>query len=288
MKSDAKERNVPSYSKLVHGYMGFLTGTGKSLSTIACYRGDLGLLEQFLDEKKKDFYSLSAKDFAAYQAWLEKQGLKTNTRRRKILSAKALVKYAVSRKKVAPSAIQFVKTPERLERLPWIPSAENFGKILESSGGETHLALRNELMVRLLAETGLTVAELCALRWDQWRGEQIEAGGKKARILRINKETRAKLEQWRAANKGKNLFPGFNRHGPTSERMTTRGVELFFRKLARDTGFRSLKPKTLRHYAISSWLRENLAETEIQKRLGVHPNYSFHAYRKFLDRSHSN
>jgi site-specific recombinase XerD len=285
MKSVQKERTIPTYAKLVKGYMGFLTGTGKSISTISCYQGDLSLLERFLREKKKDFYRLNAKDFASYYVWLEKQGLKTNTRRRKILSAKALVKYAVSRKKVAASAIQFVKTPERLERLPWIPTESEFGKILACLKAETPLGLRNLLIVRLLAETAMTVAEVCSLRWDQCAGEKIECAGKKARAAKISADTKMILERWRKANPGKNLFPGFNRHGPTSERMTPRGVELFFRHLSKQSGFRSLKPKTLRHYAITAWLRENLAESEIHRRLGVHPNFSFHAYRKFLERA---
>src|SRR4051812_47063380 len=127
MKTKKNERAVPSFAKLVKGYVGFLQGTGKSLSTIGCYKGDLSLLEDFLAERKKDFYSLTAKDFAAFEYWMEKAGLKMNTRRRKILSAKALVKYAVSRKKMsAVGGVQFVKTPERLERLPWIPTGSDF------------------------------------------------------------------------------------------------------------------------------------------------------------------
>ncbi|MGE3262899.1 MAG: tyrosine-type recombinase/integrase [Bacteriovoracia bacterium] len=289
MKAKKSERRVPivipSYAKLVKGYVGFLTGTGKSLATVTCYKGDLSLLEEFLTERKKDFYQLNAKDFAAYEYWMEKRGLKMNTRRRKILSAKSLVKYAVSRKKVAPSAVQFVKTPERLERLPWIPSENDFSKLLGHVKGETPLGLRNRLLVRLLAETGLTLAEVCALRWNQIQGDKVEAGqgGKKERTLKISADTRGQLTEWRKSNSGKHLFPGFNRHGITSEKMTPRGVELFFRHLSKQTGFRALKPKTLRHYCITNWLRADLPENEIQRRLGVHPNYSLHAYRKFLE-----
>lgn len=286
MNLNKNERAIPSYAKLVKGYVGFLTGTGKSLSTIACYRGDLSLFEDFLLERKKDFYQLNAKDFAAYEYWMEKQGLKMNTRRRKILSAKALVKYAVSRKKMsALTNVQFVKTPERLERLPWIPSETDFSKVLDLAKGSTKLNLRNELIVRLLAETGLTLAEVCALRWDQIQGDRVETGGKKSRTLRVAAETSSKLSAWRKENTGKHLFPGFNRHGITSEKMTPRGVELFFRHLSKVSGFRSLKPKTLRHYCIASWLKADLPETEIQRRLGVHPNYSLQPYRKFLERN---
>lgn len=285
--ADAKpnEKKKPAFAKLVKGYMGFLTGTGKSLSTISSYKGDLDLFEQFLAARKKDFYKLAARDFESYQYWLEQQGLKTNTRRRKILSAKALVRYAVSRKKVAPSTVQYVKTPERLERLPWIPNEKEFEKILSTLEAKTPLGLRNLLVVRLLTETGLALAELCALKWDQWKGNGLELEGKRPRRLQLSSEVVNLLEEWREKNPGKHLFPGFNRHGITSEKMTPRGVELFFRRLAKQTGFRYLKPKTLRHFTITQWLRENVAEKEIQRRLGVHSSYSLHAYRKFLDRN---
>lgn len=289
MRPEAKEnarsaQSKPSYAKLMKGYMGFLTGTGKSLTTISSYRGDLELFERFLKERKRDFYRLSQKDFEAYQVWLEKQGLKTNTRRRKILSAKALVKYAVSRKKVAPSAVQYVKAPERLERLPWIPSPEEFARILALCEPKSPLSLRNWLVVKLLSETGLSLAELCGLRWDQCQEQAISVEGKRPRRLEIAAETAARLREWRGKNSCRHLFPGFNRHGVTSERMTPRGVELFFRVLAKNSGCRWLKPKTLRHYCIVEWLRSGMPDAEVQKRLGVHPAYSLQPYRKVLER----
>lgn len=280
MKQNCKER--PGFQKLVKGYLGFLTGTGKSLSTISSYKGDLGLLEAFLQEKKKDFYKINQKDFSAYQLWLEKQGLKTNTRRRKILSAKALVRYAVSRKKLRPSAVQFVKAPERLERLPWIPVPTEWNEISAHLNSKTPLALRNALVVQLLSETGMTVAELCELRWENISGNNIEIESKKPRKLKVSQKAEAWLAEWRNLHEGKFLFPGFNRHGITSEKMTTRGVELHFRVLSKNSGFKALKPKTLRHFAVASWLRDEIPEEEIHRRLGVHPNYSFDAYRKHL------
>lgn len=287
MKLENKERAKPSFPALVKGYMGFLTGTGKSSSTIASYRGDLSLFEKFLREKKRDFYRLVPRDFDAYQVWLEKNGLKTNTRRRKVLSAKALVKYAVSRKKLAPSQVQFVKTPERLERLPWIPARAEFLRILGCVDAKTKTGLRNYLAVLLLAETGLSLAELCALRWEDVQGGVVVAGGKRPRKIRLSKETDAKLGEWREKNDGKHLFPGFNRYGITSEKMTPRGVELYFKVLAKSSGFRALKPKTLRHYCIVEWLRGGVAEAEVLHRLGVHPNYPLSPYRKVLEREAS-
>lgn len=288
MDVDAKERGKPRFASLVKGYMGFLVGTGKSLSTISSYKGDLDLFEKFLREKKRDFYRLVPRDFESYQVWMEKSGMKTNTRRRKIISAKALVKYAVSRKKLKPSAIQFVRAPERLERLPWIPSLADCERVLASVDTQTMTGLRNHLVVALLAETGMTLAELCRLRWDQWSPGRLSVeGGKRPRRLEISATTEEKLREWRKRNPGRHLFPGFNRHGITSEKMTPRGVELFFRRLARATGLRALKPKSLRHFRIVDWLRAGVADSVIQQRLGVHPSYSLAAYKKVLSRDAS-
>ena len=61
-------------------------------------------------------------------------------------------------------------------------------------------------------------------------------------------------------------------------------MELYFRVLGKGSGFRHLKPKTLRHFCIVEWLRAGIAEKEILMRLGVHPSFSLAAYRKVLDR----
>jgi site-specific recombinase XerD len=295
MKEDLKERGKamsekqrPTVARLVKGYMGFLVGTGKSASTISSYKGDLDLFERFLRESRRDFYRLQSRDFEGYQEWLEKAGMKMNTRRRKILSAKALVRFAVTRKKLPPSNnVQFVKAPERLERLPWIPSLKEFEHILSCVDVKTQTGMRNFLVVSLLAETGLSLAELCRIRWDLVSEGFISVEGeKRPRRLALSSGTAARLGEWRArvGNKGKYLFPGFNRHGITSEKMTPRGVELYFRVLSRSAGYRHLKPKTLRHFCIVEWLRSGLPDVEVQKRLGVHPNYSLAAYRKVLER----
>lgn len=278
----AEKKSIPSFGKLSKGFLGFLQGIGKASATVNSYGADLAMLEKFLAARKKDFYSLNAKDFAAYEVWLEKQGMKTNTRRRKILTAKSLVRYAVSRKKLAASSIQFVKSPDRLERLPWIPTVKNWVAIAAHLKPKTNLDLRNAVLAHLLAETGITVAELCDLRSDQIKGARLELEGKKPRNIRLEAKTAALISEWKQKHKGKFLLPGFNRHGITSQKMTPRGVELVFRALSRKSGFPHLKPKTLRHFAVAQFLRKEIPDPEILRILGVRKSYSLDAYRKHL------
>jgi integrase/recombinase XerD len=186
------------------------------------------------------------------------------------------------RKKLRLSPAQFVRAPERIERLPWIPAKPQITTVLESLPKDTATAKRNYILVQMILETGLSVAELCSLQWEDLQGTKIQVLGKRARELKLSKELTGELKVWRKIAKGKFLFPGFNRHGLHTERMTPRGVELVFHSLAKQFALKDMKPKTLRHYAILRWLESEMKEAEILRRLGVNPAYPLEAYRKFL------
>lgn len=281
MMDDSKDK---FFVKILKSYLGFLQGTGKSSATIGSYAGDLNVFHVFLQEKKKDFKKIEARDLRSFLTWMESKGFKTNTRRRKLLTVKGMVRYAVSRKKIFAADVKFLPTPDRLERLPWIPRQKEFSQISDTMGmPEAGVALRNKILFRLLSETGLAVAELCALRWDQVLPRSLLLQGKREREIALNPDTASLLALWSKEKRGDFVFPGFNRFGPTSMKISPRGVELLFRKIALVTGRKSLKPKTLRHYAIVSWLQSNVDDKEIQRRLGVHKNFSLAPYKKCLE-----
>ncbi|MCO5144489.1 MAG: tyrosine-type recombinase/integrase [Oligoflexia bacterium] len=266
-------------------YLGFLKGRSKSTSTISSYKTDLELLEKFLQKKKKDFFQLRAKDFSQYEIWLEQQGLKTNTKRRKLITAKALVRYAVSRKKMSGERITFFRPPNRHERLPWIPGKEVYDKVFNSIEAEkVPIGKRNRLLVAMISELALQAAELCSLRWEHIQGKTLDLKTKKGRSLTLSSHLQDLLKDWKKQNhKGDYIFPGFNRHGIRTAKMTPRGLEKIFSLLAKQNNFPELKPKTLRHYAILQWLEAKTPETEIRRRLGVTSTYSLKPYLKVYE-----
>ncbi|NUM89277.1 MAG: tyrosine-type recombinase/integrase [Bdellovibrionales bacterium] len=276
-------RTKPSVEKLIRGYLGFCEGRGKAALTISSYGSDLHQFKNWLEERGLDFYSLRAKDFDLYLSDLRKEGKRVNTQRRKLLSARALYRYAFTRKKLDLHPALHVKAPERKERLPWIPNRDEVNRLISRCGGEGALAVRSRLIVRVLCETGMNVSELCSLEWRDCQGDQLTVQGKRKRVLRISQELRDLLAAWRMLHSGKHLFPGFNRFGPTSLRLTNRGVEVLFRRLS--TGLPRLHPKALRHHAVMAWLVEGVADTEIRRRLGVNPLWSLDLYRRALERT---
>lgn len=272
------------FEKALKGYLGFLTGTGKSLSTITSYKGDLKVFRAFIEANKLTFEKMQMKDFEAFDAYMVRHGLKTNTRRRKIITARALFRYAHSRKQISLSPGKFVRAPERYEKLPWIPTADQVAEICKQFKEKDELSLRNRLIVLLLLETGMLVSELCSLRFSDIDGIKISVPGKRERELTISKNLARIIESWQTVNTGKYLLPGYNRHGVTTAKMTPRGVELLFVTFANRLKLPKLKPKTLRHYAVLHWLKNNVNETEIQRRIGVNKQYSLHAYKDYLEK----
>ncbi len=273
-----------NFEKMLKGYLGFLTGTGKSLRTISSYRGDLLVLQEFLTKYKIAFVDVTAKDFDAFHYFLQKKGLKTNTRRRKLITARSLYRYALSRKKISFSPAKFIKPPDRLERLPWIPNAKQVNVFLETILPRTQLSKRNRLLVEILAETGISISELCSIAWEDVQGRSLKILGKKKREFKLSTTLAAELKAWHKDNKGKYIFPGFNRHGISTAKMTPRGVEIQFKYLAKQAALKQMKPKSLRHFVVAKWLQEKVEDEEILSRLGVSKNYSLDAYKKLLER----
>jgi integrase len=231
-------------------------------------------------ETKRDFISLQPKDFEAYHHFLKKRGLKTNTRRRKLITARSLFRYALTRKKIPFSPARYIKPPERRERLPWIPASSDIERFIAAIPPEHSLEARNRLLIRLLAETGIVVSELCALRWEDVSTKKLLIVGKRERQIPLSDSLAADFRVWRKQQPAaKYVFPGFNRYGPTTARMSSRAVEILFRKLSHAAGLPEIKPKSLRHFAVMLWLAE-LSDKEIQMRLGVNQAYSLERYKK--------
>lgn len=272
----------PRFEKVMKSFLGFLVGTKKSALTVSSYRSDLLVFQEFLREKNFTFDNLNAKQLASYDFFLRSRGLKANTRRRKLLTAKAIYRYALRRKQIDFSPAQFLKTPERREVLPWIPTRAEVERLIDAIPSRSELGRRNKLILELLRETGMSLSELCALRWEHIKNRKIEIKPKRPRDLRISASLQDELQVWRKEARADYVFPGFNRHGFVTPRMTPRGVELAVHDLAKKTGMPQFKPKSLRHFAILQWLNDSVAEAEILQRLGVRRAYPLAPYREYL------
>jgi site-specific recombinase XerD len=276
----AVEESLPS---LAEAYLTSLQETKSSLS-VSNYRGDLLLFFRFLSSRGYELNRCTASHLTKYDFWLAQRGAAINTRRRKILSARSLIRFAAKKAAFGSNrSALFFRAPARKDRLGYVLPVDQWKRLKrELKKSATPLGKRNRLLVSLLAGSGMLVAEACALRWANWKGTRLVVSGKRARTISLDKETQELLKEWRAEHRGIFVFPGHNRHGLQTQKMTPRGVELLFAAWAEKLALPRLKPKTLRHFAISEWLREGRNDQEIRIRLGVTSSYPLDLYKKHV------
>lgn len=271
-------------------FMGYLEGTQKSLNTIKSYRLDLLSFEAFLREeqvakpKTLDLAALSSKDIDRFHQSMMSEGLRANTRRRKLLTVHRFFGYLAGRKKVPDAMSKPIPTPSKIERVPFTVELETLLQAIQELPQETELDARNRVLLWTLAESGCLVSEVTHLKYDQFDVKgTLEVFGKSPRKLAVSRalvqavfnlrERTKKREPW--------LFLGFNKFGSMGNPITPRGVELLVKQYSPKlypNANTLLRPKTFRQSAVLKWFREGYTEKQIQEFLGLKTVYAFKAY----------
>jgi site-specific recombinase XerD len=290
--------------KALKSFIGYLEGTGKAAQTIKNYRLDILSFYGFLTRAEKitkasragkgiDIAALGAPDLERYHEHLKGLGHKTNTRRRKLLTAHRFLRYLSKRNQLDADIPTLMPTPHKIERIPFTVSQNELLQGIDSLPGETRLEQRNRTLLRLLAETGCLVSEVGRLRLSDIQGLELEISGKEQaqRKIPITPKLKQELEDLgqRSAGNSGFLFSGYNRHGPLSDSMSPRGVELLVKfyspKIAPSPAGQSpprLTPRTIRHSVVLAWFQAGLPQSEIQRRLGLKTAYAFRTFAPLL------
>ena len=229
---------------------------------------------------------ITPRDLDRFHDHLVSQGLKTNTRRRKLLTVRRFLSYLVNRNKLPVELGKKIPTPHKIERVPFVVSSEKLVQTIQSLGRETLLDERNRVLLWTLAETGCQVSEVATLRFEDWEvpegaGGQplLQLNGKSPRALPVSVELRESVLGLKARAGGTPyLFLGFNKFGSLGSAISPRGVELLVKFHAPKLGYPELTPRTFRHSAVLRWYQEGCSREEILKRLGLKTPYAFRSY----------
>ncbi|MEW6057844.1 MAG: tyrosine-type recombinase/integrase [Bdellovibrionota bacterium] len=264
-------------------FLGFLQARGKAINTIKNYACDLAELGQFCQTRGFDFQKLGLTELEAYHEDLKIRGLRPNSRRRKLMTAKSFLRYLSGRMDVSTVGSEKIIPPDKVEAPPRLVPRESLMGLMEAQPTSS-IGFRNRALIGVLLDTGMLVTEALALRpqdcfWDK-TGAMLSIGGKRARKVRVSKSTAEALKQVAALLKGpKYFFYGYSKAGPNAERLTARGVELLFKGWATSLGAKHLHPRTLRHLFVIENLLQGKNETEIMQSLGLKTPYAFRVYR---------
>ncbi|MCM2278299.1 MAG: site-specific integrase [Oligoflexia bacterium] len=285
-----RTRARANFPYALRSFIGYLEGTRKSAHTIKNYRLDLLSFQKFLTrgKGKPRLEQLGADDLEHFHAWLRSQGLKTNTRRRKLLTVQRFLAYLSRRNKAAVEVARKYPTPHKIERIPMTVSSQELIRAIRELPSETLLDARNRALLWSLAETGCLVSEVTRLHADDWQPTKVQIRGKSPREVPISSELHEAILRLRSQQSEPDfLFQGFNKFGSLGAPITSRGVELLVRSHAARLGFPELTPRTFRHSAVLRWFSEGLAREEIQRRLGLRTAYAFRVYDAMLSQGNA-
>lgn len=165
-----KQLNLPA---AIRSFTGYLEGTEKAAHTIKSYKLDLLAFQNYLHEAKgpkraQRLDALTAKDLDHYHAHMTAAGLKTNTRRRKLMTLRKFLSYLAGRRKISVDLGKTLLTPSKVERVPATLPYDELLEAVRALPFDTELAARNRALLWTLVETGCLVSEVTRLRYDQY------------------------------------------------------------------------------------------------------------------------
>jgi len=288
-----KKKSKPmEFPAAIRSFLGYLEGTSKSAHTIKNYRLDVEGFYRFVLSTHGVATlrpnELDQNDLKLFADHLKSKGLKTNTRRRKILTISKFLSYLAKRNKVEGQLAQKTPAPYKIERIPFTVSAPDLLAAIAQLPGDSVLEKRNRCLLWTLAETGCLVSEVTELRYDQWKMEtektaSIFVAGKFSRKVPVSCELFHAVQELRFAAKETDwLFHGFNKFGSLRAPISSRGVELLVKQLGPRLGFAGLTPRTFRHSIILRWFEQGVSQNDIQARLGLRTTYAFRSYEPLL------
>lgn len=250
----------------------------KSLSekTAEAYLHDVGLLDEFLGEKKLENVEVAdLQDFAKY---LQKdQEVKATSQARILSGVRAFYRFLVLEGTLETNPAQLIDTPKLARKLPTVlsvPEVEAIINAVDLSLPEGH---RNRAMIEVLYSCGLRVSELIALQlsclfFDEGYIRVIGKGNKE-RIVPIGstaqKAIRLYVEGYRMSlkiKKGDADIVFLNRRGGRLSRVM---VFHIVKELAEKAGItKEISPHTFRH-SFATHLVEGGADLRaVQEMLG--------------------
>jgi integrase/recombinase XerC len=265
--------------------------------TIEGYRRDLTALAAFLGERGIDDPARAiGEDLRAFVAAGHRAGLSPKSLARRLSACRSLFRFLVRREGLAANPCQGLRAPRAGRRLPKVLDADEADRAMQVEDGEP-LAVRDRAMLELLYSSGLRLAELVGLNWDDLDLKdgmaRVLGKGARVRVVPIGRHALAALGALAQAEPGAAADPVFRgRHG---RRISPRTVQARLAALGKRQGLsRPLHPHLLRHSCASHLLESSGDLRAVQELLGhadiattqVYTHLDFQHLAKVYDAAH--
>lgn len=249
-----------------------LESKNRSAATIKAYRTDILQFLIWLKENNLAAESpqhVERADIIEFLASLSHRNMSGISRARKLASLREFFRYLMLNGTLDKAPTDGVDTPRKEKRRPTYFRPEEYNRLLSEAGGNT----RDYAIIQVFLQTGVRLAELCALTVDDIdltnRLLHVREGkGMKARSIELEKKAITAIKSYlsvRPEASNKRLF--LNRYG---EAIGERGVRKIVTKYRIAAGItkRRAGPHALRHTFATQKAEKGISPYRLKEWLG--------------------
>lgn len=249
---------------------------GLSQNTLAAYKRDLSLFQEWLSQQNTPINSVTAEMLEGFMLDLLQQGRKENSNARLLSALKRFYQWAVLMGVFDIDPTLLLKAPKLAKSIPKVMSESQVEALLYSPDPHTPLGIRDRAILELMYASGLRVSEVVELPFEQLNLSaglvQVTGKGNKERIVPIGEVAIEWLERYLNESRPSLVR---NRWVPTlfvsriGRTMTRQTLWHRVKNLAFDAGIQTqLSPHTLRHAFATHLLNHGADLRTVQLLLG--------------------
>jgi tyrosine recombinase XerC len=258
---------------------------GYSQHTIEAYQRDLQQFVNFYSEYANmvplDIAKVNKLGIRHFLGMLSESGLEMTSIVRKLASLKAFFKYLARQGEVTSNPAAIVKSPKTKKRLPVILSEEQLAQVLDGSGEDDFVTLRNKAILELFYSTGIRLGELLTLNYGDINFNRLTlrifGKGAKERIVPFGQRAEKTIQTY--LDKRRSEFGGLILESPLfissrSSRISRPSVQKMVTGILQTVSEQEhLSPHVLRH-SFASHLLDRGADLNAVKDLLGHNSLS--------------
>lgn len=282
----------PSLAALTRRFLAHL-GEERQLSprTVSAYRRDLDqLLAYCAGQQIVRLGQLTPDHIRGLVAQRHRAGLGGRSIQRMLSALRGFFRWAERERLAQVNPAEGLRAPRAARRLPATLDADEMNRLLDIRGDDP-LTVRDRAMLELFYSSGLRLAELAALNWQDISSDgtelRVRGKGGKERLLPVGSKARAALGQWRARY-ASIAGPAETRVfvGRRGSALSHRAIQARVRFWAQRQGlWKRVHPHMLRHSFASHLLESSGQLRAIQELLG-HADISTTQVYTHLDFQH--
>lgn len=261
-----------SYLKIERNY---------SSHTISGYKNDLLMCDDFLKQANNNMElgkgELEHSWLRRYLGELQKKQYSRTTIARKLAALRTYFRFLCREKYCQENPAKILHTPKLEMRLPKFLYPEEMTTLIDTTGTDNVINLRDRAILETLYSSGMRVSELVSLNTTDMELEQgvarVMGKGRKERLVVLGSYAVAAIHAY-LNTRDKPLHEKHEKQGTAvflnhrGKRITDRGIRLIIHKITQLQGIKHVSPHMMRHTFATHMLNSGADLRIVQELLG--------------------